>query len=319
VIFLMGIFGGDGAALHSWGSLFIQDVLVPLRKKPFGAVHHIFYLRLSIIGVALFAFIFGSLFRQTDYLLMWWAITGAIFLGGAGAAIIGGLYWSGGTAAGAWAAMVTGSIMGVGGIVTRQMDSQFPLNSVQISFAVAVISSAIYVIVSLCTCREKFNMDRMLHRGAYARIAERVGDTLVKPVSGAGSLWVRLIGIDRDFSQGDRWLAISVFAWAMLWFVVFVVSTIWNAVAPWPTRVWLDYWLITGLYIPVSITIVVAVWFSWGGLNDMRHFFRHLRAQRINFRDDGTVVNHQNLDESAVSDGASKARASAELTSHHIE
>jgi SSS family solute:Na+ symporter len=35
-ILLMGIFGGDATHLHSWGSIFIQDFLVPLRKKPFG-------------------------------------------------------------------------------------------------------------------------------------------------------------------------------------------------------------------------------------------------------------------------------------------
>jgi SSS family solute:Na+ symporter len=34
VVFMMGLFGGDSAALHSWGSLFVQDILVPLRKKP---------------------------------------------------------------------------------------------------------------------------------------------------------------------------------------------------------------------------------------------------------------------------------------------
>jgi SSS family solute:Na+ symporter len=288
--------------LHSWGSLFIQDILVPLRKNPFGPAHHIFYLRLSIIGVALFSFVFGSLFRQTEYLLMWWAVTGAIFLGGAGAAIIGGLYWSRGTAAGAWAGMLTGSTLGVGGIVARELNPDFPLNGVEISFAVAIISSAIYVVVSLLTCREHFNMERMLHRGPYAKIAEQVGDEVVKPVAVPARLWTRLIGIDANFTRNDRWLAISVFAWAMLGFIAFVVGTIWNIAAPWSTATWLNYTIITTVYIPVLITIVVAFWFTWGGLRDMRNFFRHLQSQKANFRDDGTVVNHQNLDESVVGD-----------------
>jgi hypothetical protein len=38
----------------------------------------------------------------------------------------------------------------------------------------------------------------------------------------------------------------------------------------------------------------------------MRDFFRHLRAQKVNFRDDGTVVNHQNLDESVLEREAPK-------------
>jgi SSS family solute:Na+ symporter len=71
-ILLMGLFGGDSSHLHSWGSIFVQDVLLPLRKKPFGPRQHILILRLSILGVALFAFLFGSLVRQTEYVYMWW-------------------------------------------------------------------------------------------------------------------------------------------------------------------------------------------------------------------------------------------------------
>ncbi len=35
-VLLMGIFGGDATHLHSWGSILVQDVFVPLRRKPFG-------------------------------------------------------------------------------------------------------------------------------------------------------------------------------------------------------------------------------------------------------------------------------------------
>ncbi|MFZ4778690.1 MAG: sodium:proline symporter, partial [Terrimicrobiaceae bacterium] len=89
VILLMGVFGGDGTHLHSWGSIFIQDVVVPLRKKPFPPKEHIRLLRFSMIGVALFAFLFGCLFKQTEYVMMWWAVTEALYVGGAGVAIIG--------------------------------------------------------------------------------------------------------------------------------------------------------------------------------------------------------------------------------------
>ena len=60
-ILLMGIFGGDATHLHSWGSILIQDVFVPLRRKPFDTLQHIRMLRLSIIGVAIFAFLFGGM------------------------------------------------------------------------------------------------------------------------------------------------------------------------------------------------------------------------------------------------------------------
>ena len=38
--------------LHSWASIFIQDVVMPLRKKPFSSKQHISVLRWAIIGVA---------------------------------------------------------------------------------------------------------------------------------------------------------------------------------------------------------------------------------------------------------------------------
>jgi SSS family solute:Na+ symporter len=343
VIFMMGIFGGDGAAMLSWGGLFIQDILVPLRKKPFSLEQHIFYLRLSIIGVALFAFVFGSFFQQTEYLQMWWGITMAVFVGGAGAAILGGLYWNKGTAAGAWVAMVTGSILSVAGIAAKPLhghhwgswteqlylDQIGPLpqglaymgsmarqsyldlisfNGIQISFAVTLIAATVYVAVSLLTHKEDFNMDRMLHRGAYAKIKPLVGEETVKPARGSKAFLSRLIGVDDDFTLSDKWIAASVFIWSMLWFLVFVIGSIWNLIAPWSIAVWSEFWHISVIYIPVSLMVLSSIWFTCGASLDMRNFFRHLREQKINPLDDGTVVNHQNLDESQVDHEARKTK-----------
>ena len=297
IILMMGVFGGDGGALHSWGSLAIQDILVPLRKTPLDPKRHILYLRLSILCVAVFSFAFGILFRQTEYLAMWWAVTGAVFVGGSGAAIIGGLYWSKGTAAGAWAGMLTGSILSVGGITLREFNPNFPLNGVQISFYATLIASFTYVVTSLLTHKENFNMDRMLHRGTYATIAGPASGQDPKPKRGLRAIFIKLIGIDEDFNRGDKWLAISVFVWAVLWFFVFVIGTVWNVMAPWPTAIWSQYWLVTALYIPIILTVIVAIWFTWGSLRDMRAFFRHLRQEQVNICDDGTVLDHHNLGE----------------------
>ncbi len=45
------------------------------------------------MGVAVFVFFFGIFFPLVDYVSMWWTVTMAIYIGGAGAIIIGGLYW----------------------------------------------------------------------------------------------------------------------------------------------------------------------------------------------------------------------------------
>jgi len=292
----MGIFGGDGTHLLSWGSLFIQDVILPLRKKPFTPKQHIRLLRASMIGVAVFAFSFGCLFKQTEYVMMWWAVTEAIYVGGAGVAIIGGLYWKKGTTAGAWAGLLTGSSLVTGGIMARQIwGDAFSLNGAQIGFFGAVSACVVYAIVSLLTCREAFDMDRMLHRGRYAVKSEQAFETApAKRVT-----WGRLIGFDEHFTLGDKFLAGGLFGWSMLWFSVLVVGSIWNLIAPWPISVWSRFWFVVGIGIPVFFAFVTAIWFTWGGIRDMRLFFSRLRQERPDAEDNGMVVNHHNLSDSS--------------------
>lgn len=308
-ILLMGLFGGDAVHLHSWGSILVQDVILPLRKRPMTPARHIRLLRLSIAGVAVFAFLFGCFFRQTEYIMMWWSITGALYVGGAGAAIIGGLYWKKGTAAGAWAALLTGSTLSVGGIIARQYYGDgFSLNGREIAFYTSLVAIIVYVGVSLLTNKGDFNMDRMLHRGQYAIQPEGA----MKPMRVAAPKktwsWGKLVGLDEHFSVADRWIAISLFSWNMLWFSVFIVGSCWNLIAPWPDSAWAAFWRIAVVGLPVVICFVTAIWFTWGGLRDIRSLFRQLRTARINHLDDGTVVGHQNLDEAAVSGQAAKTR-----------
>ena len=296
IILLMGVFGGDGTHLLSWGSLFIQDVVVPLRKKPFEPKEHIRLLRWSMCGVALFAFLFGTFFKQTEYVMMWWVVTEALYVGGAGAAIIGGLYWKKGTTAGAWAGLLTGSGFVVGGILARQVwGNGFPLNGAQISFFGSLLASLAYVGFSLLTCREDFNMARMLHRGIYAVESEKKFETKSRTRVSIG----KLIGLDEHFTFGDKILAGGLFGWSMIWLAVFVVGTAWNLIAPWPMSVWSQFWFVVGIGIPVFFSLVTAVWFTWGGIRDMRLFFRRLKEERVDVLDNGMVVNHHNLDEKA--------------------
>lgn len=119
---MMGAFiSTNDTYLHSWGSIFIQDVVLPFRKKALSARAHLWLLRLSILGVAVFAFVFSINYTPNQYVSMFLALTGAIFVGGAGSAIIGGLYWRRGTTAGAWSAMVAGMVLAVSGVVVKQL------------------------------------------------------------------------------------------------------------------------------------------------------------------------------------------------------
>jgi SSS family solute:Na+ symporter len=303
-VLLMGIFGGDATHLHSWGSIFVQDFLVPLRKKPFGPKMHLLMLRGSIFCVACFAFVFGIVFHISDYINMWFSVTTGIFTGGAGAAIIGGLYWKKGTAAGAWAGFITGSLLSVGGIAAQQIFAQgggkFPLNGLQIAFFSCFIAVAVYVIVSWLTCRQDFNLERMLHRGAYAESAPV--EVKQEPARKLNR-WDRIVGMDGHFNAGDRVITGLLFSWTVFWFLVFVVGTVWNLAAPWPLEAWADYYHVVGLGLPIFFATVTGIWFTWGGIRDLRDLFKRLGREKVNYLDDGTVVGHRNLDEAGPIDG----------------
>ncbi len=283
---IFSILAADTSAIHSWGSIFVQDVLLPFRKNRLTPAAHIRLLRWSIAGVAVFAFFFSLLFRQTEYILMYFAVTGAIFLGGAGAVIIGGLYWSRGTTPAAWAAMIVGSAFSAGSIVLRQVNPAFPLNGQVLGFLAMLAAIAVYVGVSLATCRRPFEMARLLHRGTHAVDADGAA---LPVVPGPPRTWQTLLGIDDQFTRGDRFQSVFLFFWSMAWFALFLGMLVWNLFSRWPLDWWWNYLFIAGIALPMVLSVITTVWFGWGGLRDLRRLFRRLGEIRRDARDDGEL------------------------------
>ena len=299
----------DDTYLHSWGSIFIQDVVMPLRKKPFKPAQHIKWLRWSIVGVAAFAWLFGMLFPLREAILMFFMITGAIYLGGAGAVIIGGLYWKRATTAGAWVGMSVGSFLAISVIVVRNflwshlgdfqmahpdwqwlqaLPEKFPLNSAQCSFWAAIIAVASYVITSLLTKPDPdFDMDRMLHRGKYTIKDETkiIKEPTIKE---------KLIGITHEFTTGDKIIWLTVFGLNMFTLVAFIIGTPLYLIFGATDDTWAKWWLfrmgLTGV-----MAIITTVWFLWGGTRDLFDLFRRLKTAIRDDRDDGSVIGHHNV------------------------
>ncbi len=288
---LMGLFAGlmlassittDDTYLHSWGSIFIQDVVMPLRGRPLTPQQHLKVLRWAVIGVAVFAFFFSLLFQHSQYIFLFFAITGAIFAGGSGAVIIGGLYWKRGTTAAAWSALITGSSIAVGGIVIHQLVDDFPING-QMFWGIAMGASAlIYVLVSLLGKREVCDLDKLLHRGRYAVTSDQV-TVSEPPVRG-----LRVLGMGREFTRKDRLIYVLTYVWTLGWVAVFVVGTIYNLTHQVSDQAWERFWKIY-IYVNLLATCVVTVWFSLGGLRDIRAMARRLSTVERDPHDDGTV------------------------------
>jgi len=269
--------------LHSWGSIFIQDVILPLRKKPLPKEQHIRALRLSIFGVAVFIFLFSLLFQQSEYILMFFAITGAIYAGGSGSVIIGGLYWKRGTTAAAWAAMITGSSIAVGGIVLQQLIKNFTINGQWFWFIAMVSAVVVYIAVSLLGGKKIFDMDKLLHRGKYL-IKEEYQVVNAQPVRG-----LRMLGMGQEFSRTDKIIYIATYVWILLWAGVFVIGTIYNLTHDVADLLWMKFWY-WYLGINIAMAIGVMVWFTIGGVRDVRALFRRLGTMQRDDQDDGFVT-----------------------------
>jgi solute:Na+ symporter, SSS family len=286
--------------LHSWGSILVQDVIMPMRKKPFSQKQHLLALRLSITFVALFIFFFSLLFNQTQKIALFFAITGAIFAGGSGAVIIGGLYWKRGTTQAAWTAMIVGASIAVSGIIAKQISSEwlalpdgfvFLKNFIlgmrdingQIYWAIGMGSSSLlYVVISLLT-RTSCNMDKLLNRGEYAVYQEL---QVVNEVPDRG--W-RLLGMGREFTKGDKIIFILNYIWTGGWTVVFIIGTIYNLNHDVADAVWMRFWEIY-LIIQIVIAVVSIFWFTTGGLIDLRKMLNRLQHRDRDESDDGFVV-----------------------------
>lgn len=53
------------------------------------------------------------------------------------------------------------------------------------------------------------------------------------------------------------------------------------------------------------LTVVTGIWFTWGGVRDIKTLFRRLRMEKTNPLDNGIVVDGRNLDESKESEAQS--------------
>ena len=286
--------------LHSWASIFVQDVMMPLRKKPFNKEEHINALRYSIFGVAIFIFIFSLVFDQNQEIALYFAVTFAIFAGGVGAVIIGGLYWDKGTTEGAWAAMIIGATIAVTGTIVPQVSDTWlndaenltglknfiiklrEINGIKYYALSMGFSSLSYIVVSLLTFKEKMNMDKLLNRGKYTIEKEiKVVDEKVKP-------FFKLLGIGKEFTFEDKITYLVSYVWNIFFTLVFVFGTIYNLSNSVSDEPWMVYWKYQ-IYINVVFSFIIIIWFTIGGIIDIKKMFRSLSSSERDHGDSGWV------------------------------
>ncbi len=307
--------------LHSWSSIFIQDVVLPFRKTPLSPKAHLSLLRAGVIGVALFIFLFSLLYKQSPAILLFFALTAAIFAGWSGAVIIGGLYTRWGTTLGAWTATISGVTLALTGFILEQtqrswresgtafwglMDWAGPDRALQWAAWTEIhlpngqelwgwamwICALIYVAVSLieqAVRPRSFNLDKLLHRGQYAIDGE------VEEGTGTISQRWRLLGVTSEFGRRDKFLYLVTWGWNLTWVAVFLVGTVYFLTRDVPggdwsqwDALWLKFWH-SKIWIELSVAVVVVIWFTLGGVKDVKKLLNSLSSRQVDEKDDGFV------------------------------
>ncbi|MBP5542710.1 MAG: sodium:panthothenate symporter [Kiritimatiellae bacterium] len=133
-----------------------------------------------------------------------------------------------------------------------------------------------------------FNLDKLLHRGEYADAPPAATDSNRKP-----SILSRIVGIDDEYTLGDKIIAWSVFFYTIVYrfLIAFVLVVSWNMASPWPKAWWGKYYYVTDLIVPMIVGCISTVWFLWGGIRDGIRLFKDLDARVIDADDNGFVRN----------------------------
>lgn len=331
LLMVMLMISTDDSRIFNASSTLLQDVVMPFRKNPFEPKQHILWLRMMSVGVCVFFLIISLFFAQLDYILMFISIMCALWLGAAGPIMVGGLYTRFGTTTGAFCALIFGSGTSLTGLILSrtwsghvypwlvesgnikhvdaifksvtshlspyvvwEMDPiKFPINSYEIYFMAMVLGVVAYIIGSLATYRKPFNLDRMFHRGEYSN-----GETMEEKIPWTWKTgFSKLIGIDSEYTTGDKVIAWSVFLYSIVFqFIIgFVVVVIWNMISPWPVEWWSKYFFFMLIVVGIIVGTISTVWFLIGGVIDLRRLFKDLGARVENHLDDGWVVGHVSL------------------------
>ena len=332
LLLFLAMLSTDDTRIYSAALTIAQDVVLPLRKRPFTPKQHVWMIRVVAICIGVF-FLAGSYYmKQLDYYQMFNTLACAMWVSGAGAVMTFGLYSRFGTTAGAWTSLMTGLVMSILYIFTqrnwadivypaiakaglvesfdkalRALSSPFnpyihwemdavkcPVNAIEFNFFLSLLTVILYILVSLCTCKEPFNLDRMLHRGKYGLGEQRNLKLSWTPAN----FFKNLIGITPEYTRGDKAIAYGVFLYSFVYgfILCFLGTVVWNHFRPWPVEWWSKYFVIRYFVVPCGVAAISTVWFGIGGFVGLVQLFRDLKARKeVNILDDGRVEGSMSL------------------------
>ena len=92
----------------------------------------------------------------------------------------------------------------------------------------------------------------------------------------------------KEFSRGDRAIYISTYVMTGVWFTVFVAGTTYGLTHTVQDATWVRFWKFYVVY-QIAMSAVVIVWFTVGGVFDLRRMMGRLGRMDRDAGDDGVV------------------------------
>ncbi|WPJ95186.1 hypothetical protein SH580_17325 [Coraliomargarita algicola] len=336
LLMVMLMLSTDDSRIFNASSTIIQDIVQPFLKEPLSPERHLLMLRCGSVAVAIFFFFCSFFMVQLDFINMFITIMTGVWLGGAGPVMVFGLYSRFGTTFGAYCALFFGSGISLLSIFVQRnwaetiypwlshvgwaeplgvfletvsrpfnpyivwkMDAvKFPINSYECYFIAMCSGIIAYILGSFITYKKPYDLDRLLHRGAYSIDDEKH----------IGTKWTRknflskLVGINPDYTRGDKFIAWSVFGYAIVYKMgfCFLFVLIWNFISPWPEHWWGHYFFYTTIVITAILAVISTFWFLIGGVIDIRRLFRDLNNRESDPLDNGRVEGDVSLADKAT-------------------
>ena len=334
LLMILAMISTDDSRIYSAAATITQDIILPLRKKNFTLNEHMWVIRYVSIGIGIFFFFGSYFMSQLDYIQLFVNLMTIMWVGGAGPIMMFGIYSRFGNTWGAWASLLTGMAMGLASVLLQRnwasaiypwlekmgwVESignflttvstplnpyivwemnpiKCPINSYELSFITTLTTLFLYCTVSWLTGigKEKFNLERMLHRGIYAIDGEKN----IKTDWSFRGIISKLVGITPEYTTGDKCIAWGLFTYSIIYkfLICFVLVVVLNLFSPWGDKAWSNYFLIISLVVPGIVAAVTTVWFGIGGIRDMIQLFKDLKAREtVNALDDGRVDGHMSL------------------------
>ena len=333
LLMIMAMISTDDTRIYSAALTVAQDVVLPFVKKPLTPEQHIRLIRIVSITLGVIFYVGATNLKQLDYITLTMTTMTTLWIG-AGAMSMMGLYSRFGTRAGAWSSLLSTMGLAFLYILMKQNWSEFYyfleekgllagfstviegmsrpfepyvvwrvnpqkcfINPYEFNFIAMVLAYLIYIVVSKLTCKEPFNLDRMLHRGKY-NLDNR---NLQKTKWTWKTFFSKIIGITPEYTFWDRFIAraVVVYSFGYRFFGTFLLVLIWNMFQEWPEMWWGRLYFITSLVVPGIMATFVTFWFGIGSVIDMRQLFIDLKNRKINFLDNGQVSGNMALADKA--------------------